>query len=98
MYSIHTKTPDGEAEGFSAVGVRAEYYQRVNVLGRGIPVLPLSLPLALKISKVNLIFLPSHFINDSLEDNLFQGFSRAITLLQKALFCDIRLIWPGIEH
>jgi hypothetical protein len=30
---IHTKTPDGEAEGFTAVGVRMVFYQIVWDLG-----------------------------------------------------------------
>jgi hypothetical protein len=39
-HNLHTKTPGGEAEGFTgknkSFGVRAEYYQRVMVLGRAL--------------------------------------------------------------
>ena len=34
MQFLHTKTPDGEAEGFSAVGVRTVFYQIVCNLSR----------------------------------------------------------------
>jgi hypothetical protein len=33
---IHTKTPDGEAEGFTAVGVRMVFYQRGIICGRAL--------------------------------------------------------------
>ena len=32
-FLVHTKTPDGEAEGFFAVGVRVVFYQIVYDLG-----------------------------------------------------------------